>query len=111
MLHWSFLHSLSLRVSYLRRRFELGFQSGFPGDLPLPTQPVLQAYVILNAVRYRKPWVVTRATFGSRSRQSLQNGAEEVLNERFDCYHVVHLRIERKFHLASEFVSWPSQCA
>ena len=28
---------------------DLGFQNGVPGDLPLPPQPVLQAYFILNA--------------------------------------------------------------
>jgi hypothetical protein len=27
---------------------DLGFQSGVPRDLPLPPQPVLQAYFILN---------------------------------------------------------------
>jgi len=32
---------------------EFGFQSGVPGDLPLPSQPVLQAYLILNAGEVR----------------------------------------------------------
>ena len=45
---------------------DLGFQSGVPGDLPPPPQPVLQAYFVLNAGRYRRPWVVTWATFRSR---------------------------------------------
>jgi len=74
---------------------DLGFQSGVPGDLPLPPQPVLQAYFILNAGRYRRPWVVTRETLGSRCRQSLQNGAGEVLNARVDCIPVVQFRTER----------------
>jgi hypothetical protein len=54
---------------------DLGFQSGFPVDLPQPPQPVLQAYFILNAGWYRRPWVVTWATFGSRCHQRLQDGA------------------------------------
>jgi len=41
---------------------DLGFQSEVPGDLPLPPRPVLQAYLILRAGRYRRPWVETRAT-------------------------------------------------
>ena len=44
---------------------DLGFQSGVPGDLPLFPQPGFQAYLILNAGRYRRPWFVTRATLGS----------------------------------------------
>jgi len=40
---------------------DLGFQRGVPGDLPSPTQPVLQAYHIMNGSRYRRLWVVTRA--------------------------------------------------
>ena len=34
---------------------DFGCQSGVPGDLPLPPQPVLQAYFVLNASRYRRP--------------------------------------------------------
>jgi len=30
---------------------DLSFQSGVPGDLPPPPQPVLPAYLILNAGR------------------------------------------------------------
>ena len=33
----------------------LGFQSGVPGNLPLPPQPVLQAYLVLNTGRYSGP--------------------------------------------------------
>jgi hypothetical protein len=74
---------------------DLGFQSGVPGDLPPPPQPVLQAYFILNADRYRRPRVVTWATLGSRCRQSLQDGAGEVLNACGDCHPIVQFRIER----------------
>jgi hypothetical protein len=74
---------------------DLGFQSGVPGDLPPPLQPVLQAYLILNASWYWGPWVVTRATLGSRCCKSLQNGAGEVLNAHVDCHPIVGFRIER----------------
>jgi len=84
---------------------DLGSQSGIPGDLPLPPQPVFQAYFILNTGRYRRPWVVTRTTFGSRCRQSLQNGSIDVLNARVDCHPVVQFRIERNliFQVNLEF--------
>ena len=74
---------------------DLGLQSGLPGDLPLPPQPGFQAYFILNAGWYRRPWVVTRETLGNRCPQSLQNGAGEVLNARVDCHPVVQFRVER----------------
>jgi hypothetical protein len=35
------------------------------------------------------------ATFGSRCRQSLQDGAGEVLNARVDCHPIVQFRIEQ----------------
>jgi hypothetical protein len=78
---------------------DLGFQSGVPGDLPPPPQPVLQAYFIFNAGRYRRPWVVTWATFWSRCRQSLQDGAGKVLNACVDCHPIVQFRIERNLCL------------
>ena len=74
---------------------DLSFQSGIPGDQPTPPQPVLQAYFVLNASRYRRPWVVTWATFGSRCRQSLQDGSGEILNAYVDCHPIVLFRIER----------------
>ena len=74
---------------------DFGFQSEVPGDSPLPPQPVLQAHFILKASRYRRPWVVTRATLGSRCCQSLQNGAREFLNACVDCHPVVEFRIEQ----------------
>ena len=67
----------------------LGFQSGVSGDLPPPPQPVLQAYFILNAGRYRRPWVITWATYGSRFHQSLQDCAGEILNTCVDCHPIV----------------------
>ena len=71
---------------------DLCSQSGDPGDLLPPPHPVLQAYLIMNASRYRRLRVVTRVTLGSRCCQSLQNGAR-VLNARVD-YYLVHFRIE-----------------
>jgi hypothetical protein len=63
---------------------DLDSQSGVPGELPLPPQPVFQACFILNARRNRGPWVVTCTTLGSGSYQSPKNGAGEVLNTRVD---------------------------
>ena len=74
---------------------DLGPQSGVPGDLPPAPQPVLQAYFVLNAGRYRRPWVITWVTFGSRCRQSLQDGGGEILNACVDCHPIVQFRIER----------------
>ena len=75
--------------------FDLGFQSGVAGDLPPPPPPVLQAYFVLNAGRYRRPWPVTWATFGSRCRQGLQDDPGEVLNACVDCHPVLQYRVER----------------
>jgi hypothetical protein len=74
---------------------DFGFQSGVPSDLPPPPQPVLQAYLVLNAGRYQRPWVVTRTTLGNRSCQSLQDDARKVLNACVDCHPIVKFRIER----------------
>ena len=43
----------------------LGYQSGVSGELPLPSQPVLQLYLIMDASGYTRPWVVTQATLGT----------------------------------------------
>jgi hypothetical protein len=73
---------------------DFGFQSGVPDDLLPPPQPVLQAYLALMPVGIR-PWVVTRATFGSKSCQSLQDSAREVLNAFVDCHPILQFWIER----------------
>ena len=57
-------------------------------------EPVLQAYFVLNAGRYLRPWIVTWSTFGSRCRLSLQDVAGEILNECVDCHPIVQFRIE-----------------
>jgi len=74
---------------------DVEFLSGAPVDLPLPPQPDLQAFLILNASRYHKPWVATRASLGNTSCQSVQNGAGEFLNAFVDCHPVVQIRVER----------------
>jgi hypothetical protein len=83
---------------------DLGFQSGVTFDLPPAPPPVLQEYLILYFGLYRRPWVVTWATFGSRYYQTLQNGAGEVLNKCVDRHPVVQFRIERNliFQLSLE---------
>jgi len=89
---------------------DLDFESGVPGVLSLPPQPVLQAYFNLNAGRYRRPWVVTRATLGSRCRQSLQKGAGIVLNSRVEFHPVVQSGCNGILS-SNEFRNWPSHCA
>jgi len=94
VVHWSFLQSLSLLVTDIWRRFTSAFRAG--------------SLVICHCLSSRSsglfhcecrpvwtPWVVTRSTLGSRCRQSLQNGAGEVLIARVDCHPVVQFRIER----------------
>jgi hypothetical protein len=77
----------------------LGFQSGVPGDLPPPPQPVLQAYLVPNTSRYRGSWVVTWATLGIKCGKSLQNGTGNVHNARVDCHPFGQFRIERNLVL------------
>ena len=88
----------------------LGLQSGDPGDPPLPQQPDLQAYLILYAGRYQRPWVVTGRHLGvdtpepsGRRRRSSQRMCQ--LPSRF----AIPDRTE--FDLPSEFGIWPSHCA
>ena len=78
------------------------FQSRVPGDLPLPLQPVLQVYLILNAIRYWRLWVITWATLGSRCRQRLQNGTREVLNAHVDCQPIVQFQKNLIFQVSLE---------
>ena len=56
------------------------------GELPLPPQPVLQEYHILNTSRYRGPQVVMRTAVRSASCQSLHDGAGEVLYGHVGCH-------------------------
>jgi hypothetical protein len=53
-----------------------GFQRGVPCNLPLPPQPVLQAYLILITGRNRWPWVVTRATCRVEADRALKPASE-----------------------------------
>jgi hypothetical protein len=73
---------------------DLGFQSRVPGDLPTPPQPVLQAYPVLNSIRYRRPWETMRTTLRCRSLQLFPKGVGEVLNERVHCHPFVQFQIE-----------------
>jgi hypothetical protein len=67
---------------------DLGFQSGVP-DLPLPPQPVLQAYFVLNTSGERGPRVGTRSTLGSGCRCGLLECACQLLNALVGCLIVV----------------------
>ena len=89
---------------------DLGFQSGVPGDLPPPPQPVFQAYFFLNDGRYRTLWVVTWATFEIRFRHSLQDGIGEILNACVDCHAIVQFQDRMEYDLPRESGSWPNQC-
>ena len=84
---------------------DLGFHGGVLGDLPTPPQPALQAYFDLNARQYRRPLVVTGATFGSRCSQIVHDGVGEILNECVECHPNVQFRIERNmiFQVSLEF--------
>ena len=53
---WSTIHNTTFAGGWAR------FSERVPGNLPPPPQPVLHAYLFLNANRYRRPWFVTRAT-------------------------------------------------
>ena len=72
---------------------------GYRLKMPLPPHPVLRAYLFLNAGQFRRPWVVTRATLGSKYCQSRKDGLVEVLKLRVDCHPVVQFRIERNLIL------------
>ena len=52
-------------------------QSGVPSDLPPPSQPVLQAYLILNAGRYRRPWVGMQSNLGVDATRALGMAPEK----------------------------------
>ena len=78
---------------------DLGFQTAVAGQLPLSPQPVLQAYIFLNAGRYQRPWVVTPATLGSRFYLRLQECVGEILNACVECHLVVQFLIERNMSL------------
>lgn len=62
---------------------DLGCQNRIPGDLPL-TQPVREAYFMLNTSQYYRPCDSTRATLGSRQSQSHFNNAGQTPNTRVD---------------------------
>jgi hypothetical protein len=76
---------------------DLGFLSWVPGDLTPPPKPVLLAYFILNASRYQRPWLFTRATFGSGYRQSHMNGAGDVVNAHVVSHFILQIQVERNF--------------
>ena len=73
----------------------LGSQSGESCKLPMPPQAVLQAYLILDGIRYRRACVVTRATVATSMARALQNGAGDVLNVRVNSFLFVIIRFER----------------
>jgi hypothetical protein len=75
---------------------DLNSQSGVPGDLPPSPQPGLQAYFIQNTSQCLGR-VTVRARLRSRSCQSPQDDAGEVLNTRVDNTTVEQFRVERNF--------------
>jgi hypothetical protein len=58
--------------------------------LPLPPQPVLQAYFILNTSEQRWPRVGRGSTLGSRYRCGLLDGTGQLLDALVDCLLVVY---------------------
>jgi hypothetical protein len=61
------------------------FQSGVPRDLPLPTQPSLQAYFILNTSGKRGPWVGTWSAPWSRCCYGILDGAGHLFDSLVNC--------------------------
>jgi hypothetical protein len=73
----------------------LSFQSRIPCELPLSPKPVLQAYLILNTSRYRRPRVYTRSTLRSGHLEGPTNGAGQTLDTRVNARLICGLRVER----------------
>jgi hypothetical protein len=63
----------------------MGFRSGIPRNLPLPPQPVLQAYFIIYTSGKWESWVGTWSTPDSRCHCGLLGGAGHLLDALVDC--------------------------
>jgi len=55
---------------------ELGFQSRVHGEIPLLPQPNFHSQLILNAGRYRRQWIVTRATLWFHAARAFRTAPE-----------------------------------
>ena len=84
-----------------------GFESGVPGFLPLPPQPVLQTYFILDRSRKGWPWVETLATLGSCHLDGTQDSTGQVPDTRVDSLFVTEFRIGQKLLLQAFLESGP----
>jgi hypothetical protein len=73
----------------------LSFQSRVPCELPLPPKPVLQAYVILNTSRYRRPQVCTRSTLGSGHLEDPTDGTGQTPDTRVNACLICSFHVER----------------
>jgi hypothetical protein len=78
---------------------DLGFQSGVPGFLSLPPQPVLQAYFVLDRSQKGWSWVGTRATLWSCHFNGTPDSTGQVRDTRVDSLIVTELRFGRKLLL------------
>ena len=72
----------------------LSFESSVPCQLPLPPKPVIQAYLILNTSRYRRPRVRTWWTFGSGHLEGTTNGTGQILDTRVNACLIYSFRVE-----------------
>ena len=86
---------------------DLSFESGVPGFLPLPPQPLLQAYFILDRTRERWPWVESWATLGSCHFNGTQDSASQLPDTRVDILFVAEFRIGRKLLIQTFLESGP----
>jgi hypothetical protein len=73
----------------------LSFESGVPCELPLPPKAVLQAYLILNTSRYRRPQVCTRSTLGSGHLEGPTDGTGQTPDTRVNACLIWSFRVER----------------
>jgi hypothetical protein len=86
---------------------ELGFESGVPGFLPLPLQPVFQVISSWIAAGRGGRRSERGEMLGSSHFCGNQNGAEQVLNARIGNLFIVKFRVERKLLIRAILESGP----
>ena len=77
----------------------LSFESRVFCELPLPPKPVLQAYLIQNTSRYRRPRVSTRSTLGSGHFEGPTKDAGQILDTHINACLTCSYRVERNVNV------------
>ena len=75
--------------------FTSALRAGNLVSCTLTPMPFLQAYIILNASRYRRPRVSTRSTLGRGHLEGPANGAGQILHTRINICLTCSFRVER----------------